>query len=185
MSKCLFPVARKSIAFSSGQRLRPTILPSSSLHITRHCLSTTSAVPPSGTDASKKPRARSRKRRAPPVSGLNLSKTKNSVAEGSFLLTDEGKNPEVFTAAQALNESTVRNQYSDILIQLQAQNQGANVSLFYKQNGGVVATRGQGAYIYQDPQFSRTGNIHENKLRDISYFAIINALDLQTISSRQ
>lgn len=112
--------------------------------------------------APQKKRAPRIKKRPVASSGLNLSKTNNSVAEGSFLLTDEGENngKAPFSAAEALNESKGRNQYSDILIQLQAQNQGANVSLFYKQNGGVVATKGDGALVYQDPQFSRTGCQH-------------------------
>lgn len=109
----------------------------------------------------KKPVRPRKKSRSQKKNGLNLSLTK-SYLEGSFLLTDENpkeNKKKKFSAAEALNESSKeRNQYSDILIQLQAQNQGANVSLFYKQYGGIVATRGQGALIYQDPQFSRTGN---------------------------
>lgn len=126
-----------------------------------HSFSTTaaSAVPEAETHSLVKKRSKKKKKRDAGLTGLNLSKTKGSVVEGSFLLTDEGKNKAVYTAAEALNESVSRNQYSDILIRLQAQNQGANISLFYKQNGGVVATRGQGALIFQDPQFSRTGEM--------------------------
>jgi len=126
-----------------------------------YSFSTSSSVAAADSESpSKKTSSKSKRRpkRSVPISGLNLSKTANSAVDGSFLLTDEGKDFGAFTAAEALNESTARNQYSDILVQLQAQNQGANVSLFYKQNGGVVATRGQGAHIFQDPQFSRTGN---------------------------
>ena len=105
---------------------------------------------------SKTTKKRRKKTADDPKQGINLSKTK-SYLQGSFLLTDEN-NTGQFTAADVLDETKERNQFSDILVQLQSQNQGPNVSLFYKQNGGVVATRGKGAMVYQDPQFSRSGN---------------------------
>lgn len=90
-------------------------------------------------------------------SGINMSKTL-SQSKGSFLLVEEGnKNQPILSAEEVLKESKERNQYSEILVQLQKQNQGQNISVFYKQNGGVVATRGAGAFIFQDPIFSRTG----------------------------
>ncbi len=75
-------------------------------------------------------------------SGMNLSKTPQYLS-GSFLF-DDAPMPALpnkpTSSASELNER---------LVGSHLKNQGPNVSMFYKADGGVVATKGEGAVMYE------------------------------------
>ena len=80
---------------------------------------------------------------SPIKSGLSLSKTKQYLT-GSFLFDDSPMPPlpnkPVTTASNPINEELIHNHLK---------NQGPNVSMFYKADGGVVAVKGIGAVMYE------------------------------------
>lgn len=74
--------------------------------------------------------------------GLNLSKTHHHLT-GSFLFDDSPLPPlpnKPISSTKPLNERLINNHMK---------NQGPNVSMFYKADGGVVAVKGQGAIMYE------------------------------------
>lgn len=82
---------------------------------------------------------------SPIKSGLSLSKTKQFLT-GSFLFDDSPTPP---LPNKPLISNLTNNPINEELIQNHLKNQGPNVSMFYKADGGVVAIKGIGAVMYE------------------------------------
>jgi ethanolamine-phosphate phospho-lyase len=79
-------------------------------------------------------------------SGLSLSKTKQYLT-GSFLFDDSPMPP--LPNKPPILSTLTNNPINEELINNHLKNQGPNVSIFYKADGGVVAVKGVGAVMYE------------------------------------
>jgi ethanolamine-phosphate phospho-lyase len=75
-------------------------------------------------------------------SGLNLSKTHHYLT-GSFLFDDSP------LPALPNKPTSLMKPVNDRLINSHIKNQGPNVSMFYKADGGIIAVKGHGAVMYE------------------------------------
>jgi len=80
------------------------------------------------------------------ISSASDSNMPSSVAKGSFLLKTEQKDSTAKSIACPLTTGN-NDSIGKLLISMRDKQVGRNVSVFYKQDGGLVIVRGEGAYM--------------------------------------